>query len=66
MFYYRIGSIFVLFENCIGDKWTVTIYKVGVRGGWRNIKQKTKKITGVYKPRMLFKDAVKELRGKYA
>lgn len=44
MFYYRIGSILALFEiiDESKNKWKLTIYKIGIRGGWNVLGVKSK------------------------
>jgi hypothetical protein len=44
MYFYNIGGIVALFEchNEKLDKWKLTIYKIGSRGAWNVLGQKTK------------------------
>lgn len=64
MFYYQMYGVFVLFECTAEDnnKWRLTVYKIGERGGWKVLFKKTKKYSEGYTHFKHFSESLKHFR----
>lgn len=66
MFYYRLFGLCILFE-CLSEnsnKWLLTAYKIGERGGWKVLFKKTKKYQDGYTHLNHFSDSLKKYRSR--
>ena len=68
MFFYRISSVFVLFECTDKDahQWTLTIYRIGPQGGQYRLVQSTVKYTNGMTYRKHYRKAVRMGRERHA
>ena len=68
MFFYRIGSVFVLFECADKDthQWTLTIYRIGPQGGQYRLVQSKVNYTDGMTYKKHYRKAVRMYRERQA